>query len=387
MNVWIINPFDNLPVEGYRPQRYWLMSEAFARAGHDVTYWTQDWSHAKKQRRGEAAAHLHPTSPVSPPFTLVYVPVPGYRTNICFKRIWSHWRFARNWAAMAAGRSAPDLIVVSSPPLFIGREVRRFCARTGSKYIVDIMDAWPETFERVAPRWTLGWMRRLARGNYRSAAGITAVAQRYLDLAKSYGALCPMHLCYHGIARTPLGGDQQKKGVSAERLPPSSLRLVYAGNMSLSYDLATAIDAVKGDVGLSLDLAGAGPDETELHRRAEGCDRIRFHGYLADDALRALLAGADVGLVPMFDASCVGVPYKLADYAAAGLPVASSLHGETEMLLVRQNAGATYPAGDAQAMRQAVREAAGRRAGASALARIFDAEELYKGYVAFAAAL
>ena len=206
MNVWIVNPFDNLPVEGYRPQRYWLMAEAFAQAGHAVTLWTQDWSHAKKARRAIVTA-------APSDFSLVYIPVPGYRRNICLKRIWSHWRFARNWAALAAGgsqpsaavdaqkRVPPDLIIVSSPPLFIGREVRRFCARTGAKYIVDIMDAWPETFERVAPRWALGWMRHLVCGNYRNAAGITAVAQRYLDLAKSYGATCPMHLCYHGIVR------------------------------------------------------------------------------------------------------------------------------------------------------------------------------------------
>ena len=69
------------------------------------------------------------------------------------------------------------------------------------------MYAWPETFERVAPRWTLGWMRRLARENYRQAAGITAVAQRYLDLAKSYGAVCPQHLCYHGIVTSGGEGD------------------------------------------------------------------------------------------------------------------------------------------------------------------------------------
>ena len=37
MTVWIENPFDNLPAEGFRPQRYWLMAEAFAKAGHDVT--------------------------------------------------------------------------------------------------------------------------------------------------------------------------------------------------------------------------------------------------------------------------------------------------------------------------------------------------------------
>lgn len=194
MTVWIVNPFDNLPVEGYRPQRYWLMAEAFVRAGHAVTYWTQSWSHAKKAERRLIKA-------LPPSFALKFVHVPGYRKNICLKRIWSHWRFAKNWAAMAAAENVPDLIVVSSPPLFIGREVRRFCARTGAKYIVDVMDAWPETFERVAPRWVLGWMRSLARGNYCSAAGVTAVAQRYLDLAKSYGATCPMHLCYHGIAR------------------------------------------------------------------------------------------------------------------------------------------------------------------------------------------
>ena len=208
MNVWIVNPFDNLPVEGYRPQRYWLMSEAFARAGHHVTYWTQNWSHARKDERRLTDGRTLEELSASLPFSLKFVRVPGYRRNICLKRIWSHWRFAKNWAALAsAATDAPDLIIVSSPPLFIGREVRRFCARTGTKYIVDIMDAWPETFERVAPRWTLGWMRRLARENYRQAAGITAVAQRYLDLAKSYGAVCPQHLCYHGIVTSGGEGD------------------------------------------------------------------------------------------------------------------------------------------------------------------------------------
>ena len=208
MNVWIVNPFDNLPVEGYRPQRYWLMSEAFARAGHRVTYWTQNWSHARKAERRLTGGRTLEELSAALPFTLKFVRVPGYGRNICLKRIWSHWRFAKNWAALvSAATEAPDLIVVSSPPLFIGREVRRFCARTGVKYIVDIMDAWPETFERVAPRWTLGWMRRLARDNYRQAAGITAVAQRYLDLAKSYGAVSPQHLCYHGIVMSRKEGD------------------------------------------------------------------------------------------------------------------------------------------------------------------------------------
>lgn len=378
MRVWIVNPFDNLPDEGYRPQRYWMMSEAFARAGHEVTFWTQDWSHAKKARRTVRQDS-------GDGFKVRGVHVPGYGRNICLRRIWSHWRFARDWLAAALREEVPDLIVVSSPPLFTGRAVRRFCARAGARYIVDIMDAWPETFERVLPRWMLGWARVVARENYCGAAGVTAVAQLYVDLARSYGAKCPMRLFYHGIALAHECRRMRAADVSDAASKP--IRIAYIGNMSLSYDLATAVDAVRSDCGLSLDLAGAGPDEESLRRRAAGCDRIRFHGYLNDVELRAMLESADVGLVPMFDASCVGVPYKLADYVAAGLPVASSLHGETEELLLRHDAGVTYPAGEPEAMRRAVRLALGKGNGALGLSRLFDAPALYKGYVEFAAAL
>ena len=374
MTVWIINPFDNLPTEGYRPQRYWLMAEAFAAAGHDVVLWTQDWSHARKSRR---EAHPSGTS-----FTLKYVSVPGYGRNICLKRIWSHWRFAKNWAAEAERmEKKPQLVIVSSPPLFIGQEVRGFCGRAKSAYIVDIMDAWPETFERVVPRWSLYWMRGIAAGNYRGAAGITAVTKSYLDLARGYGAKCPVHLCYHGI-RPCLHAIGSRKGFSSV---DSAVKLVYIGNMSLSYDLATVVDAVKADAGLTLDLAGSGPDEPSLRRRAEGCPRISFHGYLDEDGLHALLGRSDVGVVPMFDESCVGVPYKLADYAAAGLPVASSLHGETAELLALHNAGVTYRAGDGAAFSAAVREASRLDCSAMSLAHLFDSSNLYRKYVDFAA--
>lgn len=373
MTVWIVNPFDNLPTEGFRPQRYWLMAEAFASAGHDVVLWTQDWSHAKKSRR-----KMYPSQA---PFVLKYVRVPGYERNICLKRIWSHWRFAKNWASEAERtESKPQLVVVSSPPLFIGREVERFCRRTKSVYIVDIMDAWPETFERVVPRWSLSWMRRMAERNYRGAGGITAVTRSYLNLAEGYGAKCPMHLCYHGIQMSRRPVELRNGGSSAG----SKVKLVYLGNMSLSYDLAMVVDAVKADEDLTLDLAGSGPDEPSLRHRSEGCPRIRFHGYLGEDAVRALLGRADVGVVPMFDESCVGVPYKLADYAAAGLPVASSLHGETAELLASHNAGVTYRAGDCEGFSAAVRQASRLDCSSMSLAHLFDSSSLYLEYVDFA---
>jgi glycosyltransferase involved in cell wall biosynthesis len=379
MKIWIINPFDNLPVEGYRPQRYWLMAEAFVAAGHDVVLWTQNWSHAKKARREEL--------PSQTSFELKYVSVPGYGSNISLKRVWSHWRFAKNWRKTAeAQEEKPQLIIVSSPPLYIGKEVRTFCKEYGAKYIVDIMDAWPETFERVVPQFVLAPLKKIAKENYLQADGITAVTKSYLKMAEEYGATAPMHLCYHGIKDSSLN---EGKGETHQK--SEYLNLVYIGNMSLSYDLSTVIESVKKDDCLKLDIAGAGPDETRLRTLAEGCERISFHGYLDSDGVKSLLLKADVGLVPMFSDSCVGVPYKLADYVAASLPVLNSLEGETKDLLEECGAGVTYKARDVDSFRLAIKKVRNSideiSSNVKQVFNKFNAESIYPLYVSFAEAI
>lgn len=89
MRVWIINPFDNLPLEGYRPQRYWLMARGFVAKGHDVTYWTSDFSHATKKMR----VLVHEANAG---FTVKMVPTLKYPRNVSLKRVASHRRLARD---------------------------------------------------------------------------------------------------------------------------------------------------------------------------------------------------------------------------------------------------------------------------------------------------
>ena len=155
--------------------------------------------------------------------------------------------------------------------------------------------------------------------------------------------------------------------------------------MGKSYDLETVIDAVKEMGDVELDLAGTGPKEAALRARAADCPRIRFHGYLDATALQTLFARADAGVIPMFPDSCVGVPNKLADYAAAGLRVVYSLPGETKDIASRFAAGAFYAAGDIQSFKNA---ASALRHPApdfkpDAFRDFFDARRLYAGYVDF----
>lgn len=377
MRVWIVNPFDNLPLEGNRPQRYWLLARAFAQAGHDVTLWTSDFSHSRKAKR---VLNAEGDRLRGDGFGLVLIKTPEYRKNIGLARIRSHRVFARRWREAAEREAAPEILVASLPPLALGKDALEFCRARHVKFVVDVQDAWPETFERVVPRWLLAPLRGTAKKIYCGADAVVGVAQRYVDLARAYGASVPMKVFRLGIERRKgeLADERDRAG--------TGLRLAYIGNMGASYDLETVVEGVKGLEDVTLDLAGSGPKEPALRKLSEGCARIRFHGYLDERALRKLLGESDAGLIPMFDSACVGVPGKLADYAAAGLPVLNTLHGETERLLADFGAGVTYAAGDVAAFRTAVMGIRGPclRAlsqGARLLSREFDATDVYGRYV------
>jgi glycosyltransferase involved in cell wall biosynthesis len=198
MTVWIINPFDNLPMEGSRPQRYWLMARAFVGAGHSVVYWTSDFSHAQKRRRVFVVENPDPAIVVR------MVSTRPYPRNICLRRVFSHRALAREWLRLAeAAGERPDVVVASTPPLSLCAAALDFSCRSGAFFVADIMDAWPETFYRVAPAFLFAHLRATARRIYRSADAISAVAARYLDLASSYGATAPIRLAYHGIDLGP----------------------------------------------------------------------------------------------------------------------------------------------------------------------------------------
>lgn len=189
MKIWIVNPFDNLPQEGFRAQRYSLMASALERRGHEVVLWTGDFNHGTKRKR------------------ILKQPLPGnirmlktlsYPKNICLSRVLSHLLLARVWTKAADAEPArPDAIVVSSPPLGLALAAVRWGKRHGVKTVVDIQDAWPETFARVLPGWAVRLLGRVAKAVYLGADAISAVAGGYLELARSYGAECPMKKTGH----------------------------------------------------------------------------------------------------------------------------------------------------------------------------------------------
>ena len=110
------------------------------------------------------------------------------------------------------------------------------------------------------------------------------------------------------------------------------LRLVHHSNLQRIYGLDVAIDGLATlghDLRWRLDVYGDGPWRPQVAdavTRTGLSDRITLHGRVALDDLPALIAAADIGLVPSLP-----LPYlqyslstKLLEYAAMGIPIVAS---------------------------------------------------------------
>ena len=113
---------------------------------------------------------------------------------------------------------------------------------------------------------------------------------------------------------------------------------LFAGTLGRTYDLAPVLDCarcVRGDATRRFHFLICGDGERAQHWRAyaAGLDNVTFTGWLDQTGLRAALAAADIGLAAYAAGAPQSVPNKDIEYLAAGLPVVSSLVGETRQLL------------------------------------------------------
>jgi len=401
MTIWLNSPFDPLPGEGGRPLRYWLLARSLVSQGHDVVWWSSDFHHVRKAKRSLPAVYRADDSP-GRGFEVRLVPTQPYATNVGLSRWRSHAAYARRFEriareAVAAGVLArPDVILVTLPPLGLFDAAARLKAAWGCRVVLDVQDAWPENFQQLLPgpaKWlgpaVLWPLSRIARQAYREADAVSVVSGCYTDLVRRAAGL---------VRRADRQAEPAvfRLGISLPDVPQAprgkaaTLRLVYVGNLGVSYDIPTMLESVKAMAAagepVSLDIAGDGDLRPAVEEAALGSHAaIRFHGYLDDERLRQLLAECDVGIVPMFSRSWVAVPNKLADYAAAGLAIVSGLEGETASIVAEHACGIAYEPGNRESLAAAIRRYAAdrplvaRHAAASRrmAEQVFDAEKIY----------
>ena len=199
----------------------------------------------------------------------------------------------------------------------------------------------------------------------------------------------------------PLGYPKPHEKLSDEKrwrqlvnmgVNPRARLLLFVGSMGRTYELAPCLIAAPAlaSEGYQLVLCGDGENRARWQALANGMPNVVFAGWQDADGLRCLMAHAWLGIAAYAPRAPQGLPNKIIEYISSGLPIVSSLEGETAALLSHHSMGAQYSAMDPEGFIRAVRrfgsplvrEQASARAQAVFSAE-FDAAQVYRSFACF----
>ena len=224
------------------------------------------------------------------------------------------------WRALAAARQAGARTVLHV------HNFRLFCA-----IAVAYRDGAP--CYRCRGRDTLPGLRHRCRGSYTEAAVYAAGLHRQQPLLFEHADRFVVVSEAHGARLRELGLPAEKTEllpnfVPADRFAGGSRAgageyALVAGRLVEEKGFDTAVRAAVG-AGVSLVVAGEGPDQERLRELAAGGD-VRFTGLLTPGRLAEVRRDAGLVLAPSrCEEAC---PYSVLDALAAGVPVLASDRG------------------------------------------------------------
>jgi glycosyltransferase involved in cell wall biosynthesis len=130
--------------------------------------------------------------------------------------------------------------------------------------------------------------------------------------------------------------------------------LAFAGRLGVQKSLGTALEAVAGMPGVSLVVAGDGPERSKLERQAAELGlsgRARFLGSVSRDEVLRLFRAADASVLP---SAWENFPHTVVEALAVGCPViATSVGGVPEVVRDGENGLLVQP-GSADALAAAI---------------------------------
>jgi glycosyltransferase involved in cell wall biosynthesis len=345
-----------------------MAADALAKRGHEVVWWTSNFSHHFKRFRCYGWKDIE----AKKNFVIRLVPTTAYRNNIGLGRILRDVVFAFRVYHRGKNLLPPECILYSESPLTFGYAGQKLGEHHKVPVVFHQMDLWPEFFETVFPNPLRSLLHFLLqpiyanrKKNYRELYAVTALARPYLEAPLAEAPKLkhkPNAVIYNGIDVQAFRESMKSTDVSIERLPQKPTNetwAVFAGSLGPSYDIPTLIAASRylkhQKYPIRILIAGDGPFRPQVETAAAEADsRLTYLGKLEPAALARLYGLCDIGLCAYSSRSNVEMPDKIYDYTAAGLPVINSLCGEVSEILKEHGNGLQYVGGDVRSFMEAL---------------------------------
>jgi glycosyltransferase involved in cell wall biosynthesis len=257
-----------------------------------------------------------------------------------------------------------DYLLVESPPLFAGLPGVWLSKLKSARLIFNVSDLWPESAVRLgvlrAGSVACRVSARLESFCYQSAWLITGQSKTILENIRDRFPNRPTFHLSNGVDTDLFKPDRATAEAPAALEHDAKTVVLYAGLHGIAQGLEQLVEAaevLRHDMGLRFMLVGDGPAKRSLFEgaRERGLDNVRFEEPRPAGEIPALLAAADIIVVPLKMYIPGAVPSKLYEAMASGRPVVLIAEGEAAEIVRQHQAGIIVKPGDIRSLVCAIR--------------------------------
>lgn len=272
-------------------------------------------------------------------------------------RLASYLSFACSSTLVGALTLPPiDVLLSESPPLFVGIPGFLLSRLKGAKWIFNVSDLWPESAVKLGVLRAEGPAHALAQllvdFCYRRSWLVTGQTQEILEGVRARRHDARTYHLSNGVDverfRPECASAQARASLTDA---PDSVVALYAGLHGIAQGLEQILDAaaqLSRLPALRFVLVGAGPEKAALQERAKllKLQNLTFLPPVGRDEMPALVASADIALVPLKGEIFGAVPSKLYEAMSAARPVVLVAKGEGATIVESSGAGLVVTPGD-----------------------------------------
>jgi glycosyltransferase involved in cell wall biosynthesis len=265
---------------------------------------------------------------------------PGFVSRMAYYMIFA--LHAAAWALL--NRKKYDVIVTTSPPIFVTLPGLLAKMLAGRRWIVDVRDLWIDAsvslgfikkgslYEKVS--------RRFESLFYSRSDLVTVTTQESANrILRSYPGLGPdkFVLLSNGVDTEKFYRPAAKK----------KRQIIYSGNIGHAQDLEKVILAM-GEVSKKHDIrlliVGDGDLKEQLVRRVQENnleDCVMFKDLVPRDEVPQLISESCIGVAPLKDIETLeyAIPTKVFEYMACGIPFVGCSRGEIANIAEKSKGG------------------------------------------------
>ena len=290
-------------------------------------------------------------------------------------RLWAYFSFVFSgiWAGLFKIKKKHDIIVVTSPPLFVGIIALVLSKIKGIPYVFEVRDLWPESAIDTGVlknKWVIRfsyWFEKLV---YRHATKINVLTPAYRERLIEKGIpedkifMIPNAADFTLAERVAADFDAEefRRKLKLE----DKFIITYVGAHGVANHLIQLVDAAEllQDTRVVFQLIGAGMGKESLKRvvRERGIKNIIFRDSVSKNEVFKYILASDMGAAVLKKVDTFKTIYsnKTFDYMSCKKPVLLAIDGVSRDLIEAADCGVYVEPENAMEMNHRIREVIGQ---------------------------